>query len=123
MTAQCWICRTNGVDMSKPLKKVEKGVRRGLRSFDRQVGFTKQKEILSSGAKAIMGVPKIEQAKPAEPIRGSVIRPIAATGSTSESQSAATKDLYRRRRARGVATSPAGLTGEASVRRKRLLGG
>lgn len=108
--------------MSKPLKKVEKGIRRGLRSFDRQVGFTKQKEILSSGAKAIMGVPKIEQAAPLSPVTG--IRPLQAVQTPSDqNQEAATKAMYRRRKMAGVTTGPSGLTTSASVERKTLLGG
>lgn len=114
--------------MSKPVKKVGKAIKKGLRSFDRQVGFTKQKELLSAGVKQIAGVPKIQQeeaaTQPAAAVGRQAVRPLAALGTPStENQEAATRDLYRRRRARGVATSPTGLTGEASVRRKTLLGG
>jgi hypothetical protein len=113
--------------MSKPVKKIGKGIRRVGRKLDSQllVKFQKNKlqQELGNLGKTLTGAPKIEQAKPAAPIKGDAIRPLAAMGSPNESQEAATKDLYRRRRARGVATGPAGLTGEASVRRKKLLGG
>jgi len=104
-------------------RQLDRNVRKGLRSFDQEVGVQAQSRELSNLGKAIMGVPKIEQSKPAAPIKGDAIQPLAAMGAPRESQEAATKDLYRRRRARGVATGPAGLTGEASVKRKRLLGG
>jgi hypothetical protein len=104
-------------------RQLERNVRKGLRSFDQEAGVQFQTRELSNLGKAIVGAPKIEQAKPAAPIKGDAIQPLAAMGAPRESQEAATKDLYRRRRARGVATGPAGLTGEASVRRKRLLGG
>lgn len=111
--------------MSKPLKKVEKKVRSGLRSFDRQVGFTKQKEELSRIGKTLVGKPKIvqEQTQPAGAVDRQAIRPLAALGTQGDNQEEATRDLYRRRRARGVATSPMGLTGQATVQRKTLLGG
>ena len=50
------------------------------------------------------------------------IRPLAAMSGSGDNQEEATRELYRRRRARGVATGPMGLTGQANVQRKTLLG-
>ncbi len=74
--------------------------------------------------KQIVGAPKIvqEQAQPAGAVDRQAVRPLAALGTQGDNQEEATRDLYRRRRARGVATSPMGLTGQASVQRKTLLG-
>ena len=110
--------------MSKPLKKVEKKVRSGLRTFDREV-IQMQKRELGRIGKQIVGAPKIvqEQAQPGSAVDRQAIRPLAALGTQGDNQEEATQDLYRRRRARGVATSPMGLTGQATVQRKTLLGG
>ena len=109
--------------MSKPLKKVEKKVRSGLRTFDREV-IQMQKRELGRIGKQIVGEPKIvqEQTQPAGAVDRQAVRPLAALGTQGDNQEEATRDLYRRRRARGVATSPMGLTGQASVQRKTLLG-
>jgi hypothetical protein len=108
--------------------KVEKGIRRVGRKLDSQllVKFQKNKlqQELGNLGKTLTGAPKIVQEEAATRPSNAVVRPLAVTGTPStENQEAATRDLYRRRRARGVATGPAGLTGEASVRRKKLLGG
>lgn len=108
-------------------RQLERNVRKGLRSFDQEAGLSFQKKELSNLGKTLVGKPKIEKAdapiQPTGAVDRQAIRPLAVTGTSStENQEAATRDLYRRRRARGVATSPTGLTGEAAVRRKRLLG-
>ena len=74
--------------------------------------------------KQIVGAPKAvqEQTQPAGAVDRQAVRPLAALGTQGDNQEEATRDLYRRRRARGVATSPMGLTGQASVQRKTLLG-
>ncbi|MAK56929.1 MAG: hypothetical protein CML17_13990, partial [Pusillimonas sp.] len=84
-------------------------------------------DILGNPKKALaslVGAPKIvqEQTQPAGAVDRQAIRPLAALGTQGDNQEEATRDLYRRRRARGVATSPMGLTGQASVQRKTLLG-
>ena len=128
MTARCWTYRTNGDDMSKPVKKVGKAIRKAGEKFDRTIGLKAQKDILqretSNLAKAITGTPKIvqEQTQPAGAVDRQAIRPLAALSGATENQEEATRELYRRRRARGVATSPMGLTGQATVQRKTLLG-
>ncbi len=105
------------------MKKVEKKVRSGLRTFDREV-IQMQKRELGRIGKQIVGAPKIvqEQTQPAGAVDRQAVRPLAALGTQGDNQEEATRDLYRRRRARGVATSPMGLTGQASVQRKTLLG-
>ena len=105
------------------MKKVEKKVRSGLRTFDREV-IQMQKRELGRIGKQIVGEPKIvqEQTQPAGAVDRQAVRPLAALGTQGDNQEEATRDLYRRRRARGVATSPMGLTGQASVQRKTLLG-
>ena len=106
------------------MKKVEKKVRSGLRTFDREV-IQMQKRELGRIGKQIIGAPKIvqeEAVQPAGAVDRQAVRPLAALGTQGDNQEEATRDLYRRRRARGVATSPMGLTGQASVQRKTLLG-
>lgn len=104
--------------------KVKKEVRRGLRSFDQRVGFTAQKRILSSGFKALTGKPKIVQPSASTgSYEQNSVRPLAAVTQSGDNQEEVNKDLYRRRRARGIATNPMGLTGSANVKRKTLLGG
>lgn len=49
-------------------------------------------------------------------------RPAAATPASGESEMAQTSQQYRRRRARGIRTSSQGVTGQARVERKTLLG-
>lgn len=111
--------------MSKPVKKVGKAIRKAGEKFDRTIGLKAQKDILSRGAKDLLGVPKVSQesVQPAGAVDRQAIRPLAALGTQGDNQEEATRDLYRRRRARGVATSPMGLTGQATVQRKTLLGG
>ena len=106
------------------MKKVEKKVRSGLRTFDREV-IQMQKRELGRIGKQIVGEPKIvqeEAVQSAGAVDRQAVRPLAALGTQGDNQEEATRDLYRRRRARGVATSPMGLTGQASVQRKTLLG-
>lgn len=103
-------------------RQLERGVRRGLRSFDREVGVQAQTRELKNLGKALVGVPKIEQAAPLSPVTG--IRPLQAVQTPSDqNQEAATKAMYRRRKMAGVTTGPSGLTTSASVERKTLLGG
>ena len=115
--------------MSKPVKKVGRAIRKAGEKFDRTIGLKAQKDILQRElgnlAKTVTGAPKIvqEQTQPAGAVDRQAIRPLAALSTQGDNQEEATRDLYRRRRARGVATSPMGLTGQASVRRKTLLGG
>lgn len=94
--------------MSKPVKNIAKAVKTGTKSV----------------VQTLVGAPKIvqEQTQPAGAVDRQAIRPLAALGTQGDNQEEATRDLYRRRRARGVATSPMGLTGQASVQRKTLLG-
>ena len=126
--ARYWIYRTSGDDMSKPVKKVGKAIRKAGEKFDREIGLKAQKDILSNPKKALaslVGVPKIvqeETTQPAGAVDRQAIRPLAALSGATENQEEATRELYRRRRARGVATSPMGLTGQANVQRKTLLG-
>lgn len=114
--------------MSKPVKKVGKAIRRAGEKFDREIGLKAQKDILGNPKKALaslVGAPKIvqeEAVQPAGAVDRQAVRPLAALGTQGDNQEEATRDLYRRRRARGVATSPMGLTGQASVQRKTLLG-
>ena len=128
MMARYWIYRTSGDDMSKPVKKVGKAIRKAGEKFDREIGLKAQKDILSNPKKALaslVGVPKIvqeEATQPAGAVDRQAIRPLAALSGATENQEEATRELYRRRRARGVATSPMGLTGQATVQRKTLLG-
>ena len=49
-------------------------------------------------------------------------RPAAVTPASGESEMAQTSQQYRRRRARGIRTSSQGVTGQARVQRKNLLG-
>ena len=115
--------------MSKPVKKVGRAIRKAGEKLDRTILVKAQKDILQRElgnlAKTVTGAPKIvqEQTQPAGAVDRQTIRPLAALGTQGDNQEEATRDLYRRRRARGVATSPMGLTGQASVRRKTLLGG
>lgn len=120
--ARYWTYRTSGDDMSKPIKKIGKEIKSGLRSFDREVGVSKQVDMLQDIGKTLIGQPKIVQAAPAGAVEQRAVRPLAALSGDNENQEEATRELYRRRRARGVATSPMGLTGQASVQRKTLLG-
>ncbi len=95
--------------MSKPVKNIAKAVKTGTKSV----------------VQTLVGAPKIvqeEAVQPAGAVDRQAVRPLAALGTQGENQEEATRDLYRRRRARGVATSPMGLTGQASVQRKTLLG-
>ena len=114
--------------MSKPVKKVGKAIRKAGEKFDRTIGVKAQKDILqregSNLMKTLTGTPKImqESVQPAGAVDRQAVRPLAALGPQGDNQEEATRDLYRRRRARGVATSPMGLTGQASVQRKTLLG-
>jgi len=129
MMARYWIYRTSGDDMSKPVKKVGKAIRKAGEKFDRTIGLKAQKDILqregSNLMKTLTGTPKIvqeEATQPAGAVDRQAIRPLAALSGATENQEEATRELYRRRRARGVATSPMGLTGQANVQRKTLLG-
>lgn len=125
-----WTYRTSGDDMAKPIKKVGSAINRGARkllsTFDKEV-TQRQVGWLKDIGNSIVGKPKIVQEEaPTQPtgvVDRQRIRPLAALGeSQTENQEAATRELYRRRRARGVATSPMGVTGQASVQRKTLLG-
>ena len=127
--ARYWTYRTSGDDMSKPLKKIERGIKSAGRKLDRQllVKFQKDKlqQELGNLAKTVTGTPKIvqeEATQPAGAIDRQAIRPLAAMSGPGDNQEEATRELYRRRRARGVATGPMGLTGQANVQRKTLLG-
>lgn len=127
--ARYWTYRTSGDDMSKPLKKIERGIKSAGRKLDRQllVKFQKDKlqQELGNLAKTVTGTPKIvqeEATQPADAVDRQAIRPLAAMSGSGDNQEEATRELYRRRRARGVATGPMGLTGQANVQRKTLLG-
>lgn len=58
---------------------------------------------------------------PAAPAREPV-RPLAVVSGPGDNQEESSRELYRRRRARGVAVSPMGATGQANLQRKTLLG-
>ncbi len=127
--ARYWTYRTSGDDMSKPVKQVGKSIRKLGEKFDRTLGVKAQKDILQRElgnlAKTVTGTPKIvqeEATQPAGAIDRQAIRPLAALSGPGDNQEEATRELYRRRRARGVATGPMGLTGQANVQRKTLLG-
>ena len=78
---------------------------------------------MSKPLKKITGMGRSKQtAQPEAEVEREQVRPLAATGGQAENQEEAGRDLYRRRRARGIATSPMGLSGQAMVRRKTLLG-
>ena len=107
--ARYWTYRTSGDDMAKPIKQVGKKVGKELGNL----------------AKTVTGTPKIvqeEATQPAGAVDRQAIRPLAAMSGPGDNQEEATRELYRRRRARGVATGPMGLTGQANVQRKTLLG-
>ena len=112
--------------VKKEVKRVgrqfERNTRKGLRSFDQEVGVQAQNRVLTDIGKTITGKPKIEQAAPLSPVTG--IRPLQAVQTPSDqNQEAATKAMYRRRKMAGVTTGPSGLTAGATVERKTLLGG
>lgn len=103
-------------------RQLERNVRKGLRSFDQEVGVQAQSRELSNLGKTLTGTPKIEQAAPLRPVES--IRPLQAVQTPSDqNQESATKAMYRRRRMAGATTGPSGLTTAANVSRKTLLGG
>ena len=103
-------------------RQLERNIRKGLRSFDQEVGVQAQSRELKNFGKALVGAPKIEQA-PAQPNQP-ITRPLQAVQQNRDrNQEAATSAMYRRRRASGMATGPAGLSGPARTQKKRLLGG
>lgn len=132
--ARYWIYRTNGDDMGKVKKEVrsagrsiDRRVRGAFEKFDRELGVKFQKDKLQQElgnlGKTLTGTPKIvQETTPAGVVDRQAARPLAAVSQSGDNQEEATRELYRRRRARGVATSPMGLTGQATVQRKTLLG-
>jgi len=112
--------------VKKEVKRVgrqfERNIRKGLRSFDQEVGVQAQTRELKRLGKTLTGTPKIVQAAPLSPVTG--VRPLQAVQTPSDqNQEAATKAMYRRRKMAGVTTGPSGLKTNANVERKTLLGG
>ena len=108
--------------MAKPVKKVTRGISKGLARFDQSVGLQGQIGVFKRGFKDILGVPEYEQAKPVtRPKATKQARPLAAAQKEGDNQEKGSRELYRRRRARGMATAPKGLMGR-NVNRKTLLG-
>ena len=112
--------------VKKEVKRVgrqfERNIRKGLRSFDQEVGVQAQAQELQNIGRTLIGTPKVEKVAPLSPATG--IRPLQAVQTPSDqNQEAATKAMYRRRKMAGVTTGPSGLTAGATVERKTLLGG
>lgn len=70
--------------------------------------------------------PKVEPKAPVQAAAESITKPSAVTPkaavASGDSEMAATSAQARRRRARGIATGARGVTGQARVARKTLLG-
>ena len=122
--------------MSKPAKKIGRAFDKAFirpigeagRKIDREIGIKAQKDLLTSigkeagrGVKTVLGVPEIEQGQSSQVNRVQVIPATPIIGDQDD-QMESSKELYRRRRARGMATGPAGLSTQAPVQRKTLLG-
>jgi hypothetical protein len=110
--------------MAKPVKKVTKGISKGLSLFDRTIGLQGQVGVFKRGFKDILGVPEYEQAKPAIKPKApeqAQTRPLATRQQAGDNQESSSRELYRRRRARGMASGPVGLMGQ-NINRKTLLG-
>lgn len=108
--------------MAKPVKKVTKGISKGLSLFDRTIGLQGQVGVFKRGFKDILGVPEYEQAKPAtKPKAPKQARPLETRQQAGDNQESSSRELYRRRRARGMASGPVGLMGQ-NINRKTLLG-
>jgi len=104
--------------MAKPVKKIKKG----FSKFDQSVGLQGQIGVYTRGFKDILGVPEYEQAKPVtRPKAAKQTRPLATAQKEGDNQEKGSRELYRRRLARGMATGPAGLMGQ-TINRKTLLG-
>lgn len=120
--------------MSKPVKKVgrafDKAVIRplgdALETVDRAIGPTAQAKLLRSGVKRLVQVPDVQMGLAEQQSRSQVNRaqvmPSAPIIGEQENQMESSRELYRRRRSRGMATGPSGLSSQAPVRRKTLLG-
>lgn len=117
--------------MSKPVKKIGRAIDKAFirplgdvgEKIDRTIGVKAQKDILSSGVKTLLQVPKIEQAQPSgSQVSRALIAPAAPLSDGQDDQMTSSSELYRRRRSRGMATGPAGLSTQANVQRKTLLG-
>jgi len=122
--------------MSKPVKSagraLEKAVIRPIgkvgEKIDRTIGVKAQKDILERAGKeilkvpqALLGAPQIQQGQSSQVNRVQVVPATPIIGDQDD-QMESSKELYRRRRARGMATGPAGLSTQAPVQRKTLLG-
>jgi hypothetical protein len=108
--------------MAKPVKKVTRGISKGLSLFDRTIGLQGQVGVFKRGFKDILGVPEYERAKPTtKPKAAKQARPLATAQKQGDNQERSSRELYRRRLARGMATAPKGLMGQ-NVNRKTLLG-
>jgi len=106
--------------MAKPVKKIKKGFSKS----DQSVGLQGQIGVYTRGFKDILGVPEYEQAKPAtkpQAPKQAQTRPLETRQQVGDNQESSSRELYRRRRARGMATGPAGLMGQ-TINRKTLLG-
>lgn len=117
--------------MSKPVKKAGRAFDKAFirpigeagRKIDRTIGVKAQKDILKSGVQQLLMVPRIEQAPGAgSPVNRAQVAPTAPIIDEQDDQMTSSQSLYRRRKARGMATGPAGLSSQANVSRKTLLG-
>lgn len=104
--------------MAKPVKQISKG----LAKFDQFAGLQGQVGVFKRGFKDVLGMPEYEQTKPVTmPKAAKQARPLATAQKEGDNQEKGSRELYRRRLARGMATAPKGLMGR-NVNRKTLLG-
>ena len=104
--------------MAKPVKQISKG----LAKFDRTIGLQGQVGVFKRGFKDLGGMPEYQYSDPATaPNVADKVRPLATRRQEGDNQESSSRELYRRRRARGMATGPAGLMGQ-TINRKTLLG-
>jgi hypothetical protein len=108
--------------MAKPVKKVTRGISKGLARFDQSIGLQGQVGVFKRGFKDVVGMPEYQDSDPAiAPNVADRVRPLATRQQAGDNQESSSRELYRRRRARGIATGPTGLMGQ-TVNRKTLLG-
>lgn len=108
--------------MAKPVKKVTRGISKGLARFDQSIGLQGQVGVFKRGFKDVLGVPEYQGSAPIVPAKtADKTRPLATRQQAGDNQESSSRELYRRRRARGIATGPTGLMGQ-TVNRKTLLG-
>ena len=104
--------------MAKPVKKISKG----FAKLDRTIGLQGQVGVFKRGFKDVIGMPEYQYGDPAiAPNVADKVRPLATRRQEGDNQESSSRELYRRRRARGMATGPAGLMGQ-TINRKTLLG-